>query len=177
MKRPRLPKHQHLTDKDLTLACLKATPKQQLAPDENLALEYLVGKFVKDHHDKITYKFHKPGSEEEARSRAALIKLLREYRELNPVIRFCLAELLDPDSPMEERIFTITNRRPWRQPCHALTIEIARFIALQIAEGRKVESAKQEAKDLYRDSMSTIERAWADHKDSDLIGPMWKWAI
>ena len=115
MKRPRPP----LTDKDLTLACLKATPKQQLAPDENLALEYLVGKFVKDEHGKITYKFHKSGSEEEARSRAALIKLLREYRELNPVIRFCLAELLDPDSPMEERIFTIANRRPGRQPCHA----------------------------------------------------------
>ena len=173
MKRPRPP----LTDKDLTLACLKATPKQQLAPDENLALEYLVGKFVKDEHGKITYKFHKSGSEEEARSRAALIKLLREYRELNPVIRFCLAELLDPDSPMEERIFTITNRRPWRQPCHALTIEIARFIALQIADGRKMESIKEEAKNLYGVSVSKIERAWADHKDSDLIGPMWKWAI
>ena len=112
MKRPRPP----LTDKDLTLACLKATPKQQLAPDENLALEYLVGKFVKDEHRKITYKFHKSGSEEEARSRAALIKLLREYRELNPVIRFCLAELLDPDSPIEERTFTIANRRSGRQP-------------------------------------------------------------
>jgi len=116
MKRPRHPPDQHLTGKDLTLACLKATPKQQLAPDENLALEYLVGKFVKDEHGKTTYKFHKSGSEEEARSRAALIKLLREYRELNPVIRFCLAELLDPDSPIEERTFTIANRRSGRQP-------------------------------------------------------------
>ena len=93
------------------------------------------------------------------------------------MIRFFLAELLDPNSQLEERTFTIANRRSGPQPRHALMIEIARFIALQIAEGRKVESAKQEAKDLYRDSMSTIERAWADHKDSDLIGPMWKWAI
>ena len=175
MKRPRPPKHQHLTDKDLTLACLKATPKQQLAPDENLALEYLVGKFVKDEHGKITHKFHKPGSEEEARSRAALIKLLREHREPNPVIRFCLAELLDPDSPMEERTFTIANRRPGPQPRHALMIEIAWFIALQIADGQKMESVKQEAKELYAVSISTIDRAWADHKDSELIGPMWKW--
>ena len=177
MKRSRLPKDQHLTDKDLTLACLKATPKQQLTPDENLALEYLVGRFVKDEHGKITYKFHKSGSEEEARSRAALIKLLREYRELNPVIRFCLAELLDPDSPIEERTFTIANRRSGPQPRHALMIEIARFIALQIADGGKMESIKEEAKNLYGLSMSTIDRAWADHKDSDLIGPMWKWAI
>ena len=173
MKRPRPP----LTDKDLTLACLKATPKQQLAPDENLALEYLAGKFEKDEHGRITHKFHEPGSEEEARSRAALIKLLREHRELNPVIRFCLAELLDPDSPMEERTFTIANRRSGPQPRHPLTIEIARFIAWQIADGRKMESIKEEAKNLYGVSMSTIDRAWADHKDSDLIGPMWKWAI
>jgi len=69
------------------------------------------------------------------------------------VIRFCLAELLDPDSPMEERTFTIANRRSGAQPRHALMIEIARFIALQIADGRKMESVKQEAKDLFRDSM------------------------
>ena len=93
------------------------------------------------------------------------------------MIRFCLAELLDPDSPMEERTFTIANRRPGPQPRHALMIEIAWFIALQIADGQKMESVKQEAKELYAVSMSTIDRAWADHKDSELIGPMWKWVI
>ena len=90
------------------------------------------------------------------------------------MIRFCLAELLDPDSQIEERTFTIANRRSGPQPRHALMIEIARFIALQIADGGKMESIKEEAKNLYGLSMSTIDRAWADHKDSELIGPMWK---
>jgi hypothetical protein len=134
-------------------------------PDVSLALEYLVGKFVKDEHGKIAHKFHEPGSEGEARSRAALIKLLREPRELHPVIRFFLAELLDPNSQLEERTFTIANRRSGRQPHHALMVAIAVFITLEIAGGRKMESVKQEAKDLYRVSMSTVDRAWAEHKD------------
>jgi DNA-binding transcriptional regulator YhcF (GntR family) len=53
-------------------------------------------------------------------------------------------------------------------------IQIAWSIALQIADGQKMESVKQEAKDFYGVSMSTIDRAWADHKDSELIGPVWK---
>jgi hypothetical protein len=166
MKRRRSTKYQHLTDEELTLAYLKA--------DERLALEYLVGKFEKDEHGKITHKFQEPGSEEEARSRAALIKLLREYRELNPVIRFSLAGLLDPDSQYQERKFTIENRRSGPQPRHALMIQIAWFIAMKIADGQKMESVKQEATELYAVSMSTIDRAWADHKNSKLIGPMWK---
>jgi hypothetical protein len=56
-------------------------------------------------------------------------------------------------------------------------IEIARFIALEIAKHGKIEAAKEAAKERYAASMSTVERAWADHKDSDLIGPMWKWVI
>jgi hypothetical protein len=133
--------------------------------DVRLALEYLAGKFEKDEHGRITHKFHEPGSEEEARSRAALIKLLREHRELNPVIRFWLAGLLDPDSQLEERTFTIANRRSGRQPRHALMVSIALFIALEIAGGRKIESVKEEAKDLYRVSMSTVDRSWTDYKD------------
>jgi hypothetical protein len=163
MKRSRPPKH--LTDKEAW---------RYLKADENLAFEYLAGKFVKDEHGKITHKFHKPGSEEETRSRAALVKLLREPRqELHPFIRSSLAELLDPDS-LEEGTFTIANRRPGPQPRHAFMIAIAWFIALQVADGRKMESVKEQAKDHYRVSMSTIDRTWADHKDSELIGPMWK---
>ena len=175
MKRSRPPKHQHPTDKEAWryLKADEITAWRYLKADENLAFEYLAGKFVKDEHGKITHKFHESGSEEEARSRAALIKLLREHRELHPFIRSSLAELLDPDS-LEERTFTIANRQSGRQPRHAFMIAIAWFIALQVADGRKMESVKEQAKDHYRVSMSTIDRAWADHKDSELIGPMWK---
>jgi hypothetical protein len=175
MKRPRAPKHQHPTDKEAWryLKADELTAWRYLNADENLAFEYLAGKFMKDEHGKITHRFHKPGSEEEARSRATLVKLLREPGELHPFIRSSLAELLDPDS-LEERKFMITNRRSGKQPRHAFMIAIAWSIALQIADGRKIESVKQEAKDLYGVSMSTINRAWVDHKDSELIGPMWK---
>jgi hypothetical protein len=149
-------------------------------PDVKLALEYLIGKFENDKYGKITHKFHKPDSEEEARSRAALLKLLREQdRELDPEIRFFLAELLDPNSQLEERIFTIANRRSGRQRDHALMISIALFIALENYCGRKVESAKEEAKNIYRVSMSTIDRAWSNHKDASIamaesMRPRWK---
>jgi len=127
-----------------------------------------------DEHGKITHKFHEAGSEEETRSLAALVKLLREHRELHPFIRSKLAELHDPNSQLEERTFTIANRRSGPQPRHSFMIAIAWSIALQIADGRKMESAKEWAKDVYGVSRSTIDRAWADHKDSELIGPMWK---
>ena len=166
MKRRRHLKHEHLTDEELTLAYLKR--------DENLALEYLVGKLEKGEHGKIDHKFHEPGSEEETRSRAALIKLLRNLRELSPAIRFALAGLLDSDSQYVERKITIENRRPGPQPHHALDIEIAWFIAVEIAAGEKMEAVKEAAKQRYAVSMSTIDRAWADHKDSELIGPVWK---
>ena len=155
------PKHQHLTDEELTLAYLNA--------DENLALEYLDGKFEKDDRGKMIHRFHEPGSEEETRSRAVLIKLLRESRELSPRIRFRLADLLDPDSQYEERTFTIANRRSGPQPHHALMKQIAWFIALKIAHGEKMEATKEAVKELYGVSMSTVDRAWADHKNSELI--------
>ena len=139
-----------------------------LNADENLALEYFDGKFEKDDRGKMIHRFHEPGSEEEARSRAALIKLLRESRELSPRIRFRLADLLDPDS-QEERTFTIANRRSGRQPHHALMKQIAWFIALKIAHGEKMEATKEAVKELYGVSMSTVDRAWADHKNSELI--------
>jgi hypothetical protein len=165
MKR-RHPKYD-LTDEELALMYLKA--------DEKFALEYLAGKFEKDERGKITHRFHESGSEEEARSRAALIRLLRGHHQpLSPMIRFRLAALLDPGHQYEERTFTIGNRGAGRPPRHALMIEIAWFIALEIADGRKMESAKQAAKERYAVSMSTIDRAWVDHKDSELIGPVWK---
>jgi hypothetical protein len=140
-------------------------------PEVALALEYLVGKLAKDERGTITHKFHEPGSEAEARSRATLVKLLRGPGELHPVIRFSLAELLDPKSPLEERIFTIANRQSGRQPHHALMVAIAVFILLETAGGRKMESVKQAAKDLFDVSMSTVDRAWTDHKDglNDLV--------
>ena len=166
MKR-RHPLHQHLTDEQLTLA--------YLAADEKFALEYLAGKFGRDQRGKITHRFHESGSEEEARSRAALIRLLRRHHQpLSPMIRFRLAALLDPGHQYEERTFTIENRRAGPRPRHALMIQIAWFIALEIADGRKIESAKALAKERHAVSMSTIDRAWADHKNSELIGPVWK---
>jgi hypothetical protein len=114
----------------------------------------------------ITHKFHKPGSKAEAEGRAALIRLLRRhYQPLSPMIRFRLAALLDPNHRYEERIFTIKKRRPGAQPRHAFMIEIARFIAVETAAGRKMESAKEAAKQRYGVSMSTVDRAWSNHKD------------
>jgi hypothetical protein len=134
--------------------------------DEELALEYLAGKFEKDQRGQITHRFHQPGSKAEAESRAALIRLLRTHQqELSPMIRFRLAALLDPDSHYEERTFTIENRRPGPQPRHALMIAIAYCIAVEIAAGRKMEAAKEAAKERYGVSMSTVDRAWIDHKD------------
>lgn len=45
---------------------------------------------------------------------------------------------------------------------------------MKIADGEKMEATKEAAKELYGVSMSTVDRAWADHKNSELIGPMWK---
>jgi hypothetical protein len=90
------------------------------------------------------------------------------------MIRFRLAALLYPNHRYEERTFAIVNRRPGMQPRHALMIEIAWFIAVEIAAGRKVESTKEAAKERYRVSMSTVDRAWKEHRDSELIGPIWK---
>lgn len=154
-------------------------PKYQhhlyLKADENFALEYLAGKFGRDQHGQITHKFYKPGSEEEARSRAKLIRLLRGHHQpLSPMIRFRLAALLDPGHQYEERTFTIKKRRVGARPRHALMIQIAWFIALEIADGRKIEFAKELAKERHGVSMSTVDRAWAKHKNSELIGPVWK---
>jgi hypothetical protein len=137
--------------------------KRRRPTDEELALEYLAGKFGKR---GITHKFHKPGSKGEAVSRAALIRLLRRhYEPLSPMIRFSLAGLLDPDSQYQERTFTIVSRRPGARPRHAFMIEIARFVAVKTAAGDKIESVKEAAKQRYGVSMSTVDRAWSDHGD------------
>jgi hypothetical protein len=142
--------------------------------DEELALEYLAGKIEQGPDEKISHKYHEPGTEEEQASREALIRLLRGYRPLSSMIRWRLAALLDPDAKSEERKFTIENRKGGEQPHHVIAIAIAWFIAAEIATGRKLESAKEEAKERYGVSLSTVERAWHDHKNSRLIRPIWE---
>ena len=134
-------------------------------PDVALALEYLCGELVEDERGRISHKFHAPGSAEETRSRDALVKLLRGPGELHRAIRFMLAELIDLENPQEERIFTIANRQSGPQPHHFLMVAIATFILLETAGGRKIESVKQAATNLFDVSMSTVDRAWANHKD------------
>ena len=76
-----------------------------------------------------------------------------------------LAELIDPFSQLEERIFRIANRRPGPQPHHALMATIAMFIVMETGGGRKIESAKEDATNVFSVSMSTVDRAWAEHKE------------
>jgi hypothetical protein len=85
-----------------------------------------------------------------------------------------LAGLFDPDSKYHEREFVIRNRRSSKQPRHALKLQIALFIAQEIARDIPIESAKQAATEGFAVSMSTVERAWREHKESKIIGRVWK---
>ena len=147
-------------------------PRRRTA--EELALEYLGGKFEKDEHGHIVHKFHAPGSDEETAGREALVWLLKSQLDLSVALRHQIAALLDPTAQWQERKFTIENRRPGPQPHHAIMIQIAWFIAIEIASGRPIESAKEAAKEQTGLSLSTIERAWSDHKEAEFIAPIWK---
>jgi hypothetical protein len=161
------------TDKPITKRRRRVT-KRRHPTDEELAPEYLAGKFKK-RRGQVSHKFHKPGSRAEAESRAALIRLLRAYQQpLSPMLRSRLAALLDQDHPYEERMFVIENRRSGPQPRHALMIEVARFIAIEIAKGQPMKSTKEKAGQCYGVSARTVDRAWAEHGNSELIGPIWK---
>ena len=101
------------------------------------------------------------------------MRLLRDHEPLSSIIRWRLAALLDPAHQFEERKISIENRASGPQPHHAISIEIARFVAAEASTGRQIEFAKEAAKDRYAVSLSTVERAWRDHKNSELIKPIW----
>jgi hypothetical protein len=141
--------------------------------DEDLALEFLAGKIEQSPKGQISHTFHDPGSDGESAARAALLRLLRSRQPLSEMIRWRLAALLDPAHSLEERKFTIENRQAGQQPHHVIALEIARYIAAEAATGRQIESAKEAAKDRYAVSLSTVERAWREHKNSKLVGSIW----
>jgi hypothetical protein len=144
---------------------------------EALALEFLGGKISQAPDGTIFLKYHELGSEEERAAREALIKLLRGREPLSNVLRWRLAGLLDPAAKFEERKFTIENREGGKQPHHVIAIAIAQFIAIAIAPqggSQKLESVKEAAKDRFGVSLSTVERAWRDHKNSPLIRGIWE---
>jgi hypothetical protein len=145
--------------------------------DEELAFEYLGGKVEQNERGQIVHKFHEPGSDGETAAREALVRLLKGDRDLSVGLRHRIAALLDPTAQWEEeRKFTIENRRPGPRPHHAIMLEVAWFIALEVAAGRQIESAKEAARERYGFSLSTVERAWSDHKETALIAPIWKQA-
>ena len=64
-------------------------PRRRTA--EELALEYLGGKFEKDEHRHIVHKFHAPGSDEETAGREALVWLLKSQLDLSVALRHQIA--------------------------------------------------------------------------------------
>jgi hypothetical protein len=142
--------------------------------DEELASEFLAGKREQSAAGQITHCYLDPGSPEEIASLQALARLLRGDAALSVTLRFRLASLFDPETKFETRKFAIENRHRGPQPDHFVEIEIAIFIAEAVASGVQMKVAQADAVQRYRVSNSTVERAWRDHKNSELVRPLWQ---
>jgi hypothetical protein len=141
--------------------------------DEELALEFLAGKF-EESEGQVFHKYLEADSKEEGAARDALLRLLRSPQPLSNTLRWRLAALLDPAHTLEERKFLIQNRQAGSQPHNVIALEMARFIAETVATGCKVDAAVAAAAARYAASERTVWRVWSDHKWSPLIRPIWE---
>lgn len=138
------------------------------ARDEQLAIVYLAG-MVRESKGVVSHEYVEPGSNIETDAKAALARMLRGDRPLPDFIRWRLAALFDPDSS-DERQFSIANRRRGERAKPFVALEIARYVAGNLpAFGDKLDAVQQAAADRYSVSLRTVQRAWAENKDSPLV--------
>jgi hypothetical protein len=137
--------------------------------DEQLAFEFLAGRFEETQIGQVSFEYLAGDKEQEAR--AALVRVLRGDQPLSHNVRFRLAALFDTAHSLEEREFRISFRSKGR-PNNAIALEIALYIAAEIALSANLRRAMGSAADRYNVSSATVWRAWSDHKGSELVRQM-----
>jgi hypothetical protein len=117
-------------------------------------------------HGGIEYL--KPGSFEERSGRQALARLLRSSQPLSRIVRYMLANLVDPEAG-DTRAILLMRRTRARLPASIRDHDIAYFIAWRVENGTAMKVAKLDAQDYAKErfnkkiSVTTVNRAWSKH--------------
>jgi hypothetical protein len=92
----------------------------------------------------------KPGSFEERSGRQALARLLRSSQPLSRIVRYMLANLVDPEAG-DTRAILLMRRTRARLPASIRDHDIAYFIAWRVENGTAMKVAKLDAQDYAKE--------------------------
>jgi hypothetical protein len=132
--------------------------------DQERIVNLLSGRVVRNKRGLPQVVYLKEGSAEELEARRALARVLRTSKPLDLGLRFCIADLIDPDNDGDGRRIRFEQSRKGK-PSNALAErEVAKSIWLQVQAGVKTESAIKSATQEFGLQRSRILEIWGHWK-------------
>jgi hypothetical protein len=131
-----------------------------LTHDQQLVIQLLFGRIVRNKHQVPRTVYLKEGSPEELEARRALARMLRTSLPLDLGVRFLLADMIDPDNECDRRI-RFGHRRKGKPSNAIADKEIAEFIWSQVRSGVKTEAATVQAIKRFGLGRTRIFEIWS----------------
>jgi len=124
----------------------------------------LLDGFVKqDSRGRLRQTYLRAGTREEKDARRALANLLRTDGNLDRGLRDSLANLFEPDPPVQRKI-QIVNRGRGKLVDHVAATQVVKHMADEIRGGSGVNAAIASAADKFSMSDEMVKRIWGRYR-------------